>query len=122
MPGGDRTGPRGWGAMTGRAAGFCAGNEAPGYSKQGPGRGLRMGRCFRGGNRGLLARGSTAVSRGGRRGGGGVEPYSGRTYTLEPEPTIERRALRQQAKALQAELDAVKKRLEELKQPETRRD
>ncbi len=31
MPGGDRTGPAGAGRMTGRAAGFCAGNDVPGY-------------------------------------------------------------------------------------------
>ena len=31
MPGGDRTGPAGMGPMTGRAAGYCTGNPAPGY-------------------------------------------------------------------------------------------
>jgi len=31
MPGGDRTGPMGMGPMTGRAAGYCAGYDAPGY-------------------------------------------------------------------------------------------
>lgn len=37
MPGGDRTGPAGWGPMTGRAAGFCAGYGAPGYANPAPG-------------------------------------------------------------------------------------
>ncbi len=30
MPGGDRTGPGGFGPRRGRAAGFCAGYDAPG--------------------------------------------------------------------------------------------
>ena len=31
MPRGDRTGPAGMGPMTGRAAGYCAGYDVPGY-------------------------------------------------------------------------------------------
>jgi hypothetical protein len=31
MPRGDGTGPNGMGPMSGRAAGFCGGNEVPGY-------------------------------------------------------------------------------------------
>jgi len=31
MPLGDGTGPRGFGPMTGRAAGYCAGYSVPGY-------------------------------------------------------------------------------------------
>ena len=31
MPGGDGTGPRGMGPMTGRAAGYCAGYPVPGF-------------------------------------------------------------------------------------------
>ena len=31
MPRGDKTGPMGTGPMTGRGAGFCGGNERPGY-------------------------------------------------------------------------------------------
>ena len=31
MPAGDSTGPLGWGPMTGRAAGYCAGFLVPGY-------------------------------------------------------------------------------------------
>ena len=33
MPAGDRTGPEGFGPMTGRAAGYCAGFEVPGIRK-----------------------------------------------------------------------------------------
>ncbi len=51
MPAGDGTGPMGMGPMTGRAAGFCAGYDAPGYANAIPGRGFR-GRGWRGGGRG----------------------------------------------------------------------
>ncbi|MEA1979888.1 MAG: DUF5320 domain-containing protein [candidate division Zixibacteria bacterium] len=67
MPRGDKTGPMGAGAMTGRGEGFCAGNDVPGYMSQsfggnfGRGRGLRrgfgggigrgFGRGFQGGGR-----------------------------------------------------------------------
>lgn len=40
MPAGDRTGPRGMGPLTGRAAGYCAGYPAPGYADLIPGRGF----------------------------------------------------------------------------------
>ena len=49
MPGRDRTGPMGLGAMTGRGAGYCAGSGAPGFmSPAGQGRfGGRGGRGWR---------------------------------------------------------------------------
>jgi len=50
MPGGDRTGPLGQGPMTGRKAGYCTGNNAPGYTygpTRGFGRGFGRGRGFR---------------------------------------------------------------------------
>ena len=55
MPGGDGTGPMGAGAMTGRAAGYCAGYGQPGYADGGGGRGRGFwGRgCGRGRGRGL---------------------------------------------------------------------
>jgi hypothetical protein len=31
MPGGDRTGPRGMGPMTGKGAGYCTGYDIPGW-------------------------------------------------------------------------------------------
>jgi hypothetical protein len=43
MPRGDRTGPRGIGAMTGRGAGFCAGYDVPGFANPAPGFGRGMG-------------------------------------------------------------------------------
>ena len=111
MPGGDRTGPMGMGARSGRGAGFCAGNKQPGYSNSGPPRGLGMG-IGRGGGFG-----------GGRRGrqhrfyavglpeeipfDNGTTPYQ------QPSPEMEKQTLRSQADALQRELDAVRKRLGE---------
>ena len=55
MPGGDRTGPLGRGPMTGRALGYCAGYNDPGFSKGFPqGRGFGFGRGFgRGWGRGF---------------------------------------------------------------------
>jgi len=41
MPWGDRTGPMGYGPMTGRGAGLCAGYPAPGHTNPGFGRGFR---------------------------------------------------------------------------------
>jgi len=38
MPAGDGTGPLGWGPMTGRAAGYCAGFPVPGFMNLLPGR------------------------------------------------------------------------------------
>ncbi|MCK4695414.1 MAG: DUF5320 domain-containing protein, partial [Candidatus Cloacimonetes bacterium] len=43
MPRGDRTGPSGMGPMTGRAAGYCAGYDVPGFANPVGGRG-RFGR------------------------------------------------------------------------------
>lgn len=38
MPGGDGTGPMGWGPCSGRAAGYCSGYHRPGYANSFPGR------------------------------------------------------------------------------------
>ena len=50
MPRGDRTGPWGFGPMTGRAAGYCAGYPTPGFMnpipRAGRGFGLGWGRGF----------------------------------------------------------------------------
>jgi hypothetical protein len=61
MPRGDGTGPMGMGSMTGRAAGYCAGFNMPGYANPDTGRdfaagvgrkGLNCGRGFYGGGHG----------------------------------------------------------------------
>ena len=59
MPGGDGTGPRGQGPMTGRGAGICSGSGVPGF----------MNRCF-GFARGMARRMGRGWGRGGGRGMG----------------------------------------------------
>ena len=74
MPRGDRTGPAGFGPMTGRGLGYCAGYDTPGYTK-GPGMGLGRGWGRGGGyGRGLAWR------RGGGRGFGGSWGYGTPMY------------------------------------------
>ncbi len=51
MPRGDRTGPAGMGQQTGRAAGFCAGFESPGFVNRRGGQGFRW-QCGQGTKRG----------------------------------------------------------------------
>jgi len=102
MPGGDRTGPLGHGPMTGRAAGFCAGNQSPGYSyfRHGRGFGRARGRSFR---RGFWGRG---------RGVWYNEyeniPVSG------PSQKEEKAHLESLAKDLEDELENIKKRIQNL--------
>lgn len=89
MPGGDGTGPAGMGPRTGRAAGYCAGYNAPGYANQGPGMGMAWGR---GRGRGLWGRG-LGLGRG-RGWGRGYYPHPGPYYAPSvggtyPEPTRE---------------------------------
>ena len=115
MPRGDATGPMGRGPMTGRGAGYCAGLDMPGYTNNTVGRGFGMG--FRRG---------TGV--GGRRGRGGGFGFRNRFVTTglasfggifatpnqNADPEAEKQALNYQAEALQSEMDAIKKRLDEL--------
>ena len=111
MPRGNGTGPMGMGPMTGRAAGYCAGQGVPGYANPYGGRGLGMA-WGRGGGPGMgMAWG---------RGGGGrgwnfsPAPVPG-PYTV-PEPTAEQQlsALREQADWLKQQLGAVDARVREL--------
>jgi hypothetical protein len=114
MPRGDGTGPMGQGPMTGRGAGYCAGYNTPGFMNPGPGRGYWGG---------------------GRRGGWGGRGYRwywryqpayapppaySAPYPAYPapqmEPKDEIKYLEDVAENLRKELDAVKKRLEELSQ------
>jgi hypothetical protein len=105
--------------MTGRAAGFCAGNSMPGYANPVGGRGFfGRGRGFwgRGGGRGRgFGRGF-----GWARAGYGY-PVAEYPYAPYPEPfapTItaqqELNNLKGQAEYLEDSLDGIKKRIEEL--------
>jgi len=134
MPFGDGTGPMGYGPMTGRGAGYCAGFNAPGFMNPWPRGGRGFGRGFRG--RGF-GRGF-----GWRRWGFApvapaqpvwqpmpapvyAAPYPTQpTYPQQPQPTKveeiqtleeEAKAIEQEQKTLQEELSKIKKRIEELK-------
>lgn len=115
MPRGDRTGPTGMGPMTGRAAGYCAGYATPGYANAGFGRGFAAGRgCWGGGGRGWRNMYyATGLPRWARYSGHPAPHAYPGPYT-EPDPAIEKQALKNQADALQAQLDLVRKRLSDL--------
>ncbi len=125
MPRGDGTGPRGMGAMTGRAAGYCRGGGMPGEANPlpaGRGFGIGFGRCgggrsgggFGSGGRGwrhwFYATGQPGWMRSYAAPYGYPTPYQNQ----KPDPALEKLALKKQAEALQSELDFIKKRLDEI--------
>jgi len=114
MPRGDSTGPMGMGPMTGRQAGYCAGYNMPGFVNNAGRRGTGMG-FGRGAN---LGRGGGGFRRRSRFFATGVP---GRTQFgsfaasfQQADPEMEKQALKSQAEYLQSEMDAIKKRLDEL--------
>lgn len=118
MPGGDGTGPMGMGPMTGRAAGYCAGYGVPGFMNPVPGfgrgQGFGRGRGFGGGGR----RGrrnmfwATGLPGWARFGSGAAPPMSG--VQTVPNAAAEKEFLTRQAEVLQAQLDNLRKRIDEL--------
>jgi hypothetical protein len=110
MPAGNRTGPWGYGPMTGRGFGYCAGFPAPGFMF--PGARLGFGRGF---GRGLgFGRG-----RGFRRlwfGGfwGYPQPYWSPFYSMSSKE--EETVLSEQAAIVEKQLGQIKARLTELRQ------
>ncbi len=120
MPAGDGTGPMGMGAMTGRAAGFCAGYGMPGYMNGVAGRGFGMGfgrgRGFGGGGgRGrrnmYYATGMTGWQRAGF-GGGAWGGYP--AYPQAPTREQEMDALKDQVQYFESTLGDLRKRLQEI--------
>lgn len=114
MPLGDGTGPMGYGPMTGRAAGYCAGYGMPGYMNPVPGRGAW------GWARGL----GRGRGRGWAYGGWAPAYYGAPAYAAAPwgwaAPTQQqqRQLLEQQAEALRNQLEVIQKRLDELSEKE----
>ena len=114
MPGGDRTGPEGYGPRTGRSLGYCAGYDSPGFTKGVP-RGRGYGRAWgRGYGRGFWGRG-----RGFWRRGDYPEPYyEPAPYYRDTYPETsredEKTHLENIVKDLEGELKAIKERLQEL--------
>lgn len=118
MPRGDRTGPTGFGPMSGRGMGYCAGFTHPGFASPGPGlrygRGAGSGRGFGRGFGFARGYGQRFEGFGGFRGDPYPEatPYSTfQPYTEEQEMN----ALKDQVKLLEGELNQIKMRQEEIK-------
>ena len=122
MPGGDRTGPMGMGPMTGRAAGYCAGNAAPGSADAVPGRGSfgRRGGRGRGRRNWFCATGLTGWQRAATGqpafGGGGAYgvPYAAPSVPPVADAEQEVDLLKRQAQGYASAIDKIKKRIAEL--------
>lgn len=121
MPGGDRTGPLGFGPMSGRGVGYCAGYLTPGYANLWGGRfGAGFGRGWgRGFGRGRGFRRAAFL---------GYPPYP--AYSVAPpaypyyysypyqgvmDSKQEMDLLQAEAEDIKAELEVVNKRIAELK-------
>ena len=129
MPGGDGTGPLGLGPMTGRAMGYCAGFNVPGFMNPGFGLGMAWRRGWgRGFGRGFRWRArffnpylypyppqqvipvinpyATA------------QPIARQQLTAEDEKSLleqEKQAIKQEMEILKQELGEIEKRMKELK-------
>ncbi len=123
MPRGDKTGPFGNGAMTGRGAGFCSGSGVPGYanpvSERGAGMGFGQGRGNR--NQGFGRGGCGWRNRFNATGLPGWMRFGTSAVTIdnpepheESDPTIETQSLKNQINDLKTELDCMRKRLSEV--------
>ena len=111
MPGGDRTGPRGMGSMTGRGAGFCAGYGVPGYTNPRYGQGRSLGAYGGGGRRNRFF--ATGVP--GRRWFAGDTLSGWAPFSEQPEPSrSEWEALKGQARYLEDCLNELKAHMETL--------
>jgi hypothetical protein len=111
MPRGDGTGPMGMGPMTGRAAGYCAGNAVPGFRNPARGRGLGMA-WGRGGGGGMAM-----AWRRGRGGFGGAWSGAAAPGAVAPAPLTREQqlsTLRGQADWLKEQLDQITARIGEL--------
>ena len=108
MPYGDGTGPMGYGSMTGRAAGYCAGYSVPGYMNPIPGRGWGFWGWGRG--RGFRRWAQTPWAYAPYV--GAYAPYAGYPYPPTPEQELD--VLKNQAEQLKATLDEINARIEKL--------
>lgn len=103
MPRGDGTGPMGMGPMTGRAAGFCAGFNVPGFANV-CGRGGGFGRGFgRGmGMRRMMWFGQTSS----------FGPNQQAAADVEQDELV---ILEKQAKIMSQNMEQIQRRIEELR-------
>lgn len=98
-------GPSGWGPLTGRRRGYCAGYDAPGFVNPGPGMGYGRG-WGRGWGRGYPAYVPAPM-------------VPAPMYAPRPDPAEERRFLEQCAKDLELELEDLRKRMKQLEEEDT---
>ena len=130
MPRGDGTGPMGQGPMTGRAAGFCAGYNAPGYVNPIAGRGyFGLGRGRGGAGRGLRNRFYATGLYGWQRASMGMPfgyaqgaPYSGYAYGPKVTPKQEADILKNEADVLKGQLEDIQQRIDSLEKAQSKED
>lgn len=137
MPRGDGTGPAGMGPMTGRAAGYCAGNSVPGFANTGGGRFAGAGRSFYGarGGRGRGYRNwynATGLP-GWQRYNMGMPAWGG-VYAPPVNPSVnpyitpagtpdeEKEMLKEQAEFLRQQIDDVQARMDELEKATAKKE
>jgi hypothetical protein len=119
MPRRDRTGPMGFGPLTGRAAGFCAGYNMPGHMNPMQGKGF-WGRGSAGGGRGwrnwFYATGLPGWARAGMGlPAWGTGPYPYAAQVPPPMPTgAEVDELKAQAGYLEQTLQSLRQRIQTL--------
>ena len=103
MPAGDKTGPKGMGPMSGKAAGYCVEQEIPGYASPGNDSGVGRGQG-RGFGRGR-----------GRRFRGGITGISNAAPTATREQELE--MLKQQAEYFKKAGEEISARIEKIETP-----
>ena len=132
MPRGDRTGPSGFGPMTGRGAGFCAGYSMPGYMNPipgGAGTGFGQGFGGRGGGRGWRNQYYATGLTGWQRAASGLPPAYAPVppYPVAPPfavpaaqiaPQQETDALKNQIKFMEESIKAAQERITQLEEKE----
>ena len=111
MPGGDRRGPAGFGPMSGRRMGYCAGYEVPGFANWGPGRGGGFG-YGRGMGRGFGA--GRGFGRGYGRGFAAYDLPVAAPYSEASEKTF----IQNEINVLKEQLESFEARLSELNKEE----
>ena len=118
MPRGDRTGPMGYGPMTGRAAGYCAGFGVPGFMNPYGGRPWGRGAWGGGGGRGWRNWFYATGLPGWMRFGGGMVPYPptpvGPVAPPVPDEEAELEALKEQAGYFERNLEGLRRRIQKL--------
>lgn len=127
MPGGDGTGPMGQGPRTGRAAGYCAGYDMPGYANplprrgyggRGSGHGGRMGGGGRGWRNWFYATGLT----GWQRGRFPFVPPNMQASNISGYPREQMLgSLKQDLRCLEQHAEQLRRRIEELTAAETQK-